>query len=97
MTGLIIAIVIAVLAQAGVVVFLTVEHRRELRDLHDRLAAKSVEDYHYWRDRHPVEVMDYNRRLALNRQENEAKLEKFMKAPSPSQAELESLDAAKQL
>lgn len=97
MTGLIIALILAILTQAGVILVLTLEHRKEVRDLHDRLAAKSLEDYRYWRDRYPVEVRDYAGRLAQSRRTNEEILEKLGSTPTPSPADKAREEAAKSL
>ena len=62
MTGISIALVIVVLALCAVIVFLVKTHREETKDLHLRLASKSLEEYHYWRDGHELEV-EHNKKV----------------------------------
>ena len=62
MTGISIALIIVVLALCAVIVFLIKTHREETKDLHLRLASKSLEEYHYWRDGHELEV-EHNRQV----------------------------------
>lgn len=57
-----IAFVLIVLALCAVIVFLIKTHREETKDLHLRLASRSLEDYHYWRDGHQLEV-EHNREV----------------------------------
>ena len=62
MTGLAIALIIIVLALCAVIVFLVKTHQAETKDLHLRLASKSLEEYHYWRDGHELEV-EHNKKV----------------------------------
>ena len=62
MTGISIALVIVALALCAVIVFLIKTNREETKDLHLRLASKSLEEYHYWRDGHELEV-EHNRQV----------------------------------
>lgn len=62
MTGISIALVIVVLALCAVIAYLIKTHREETKDLHLRLASKSLEEYHYWRDGHELEV-EHNRQV----------------------------------
>jgi len=55
MTGLIIALIVTVLAYAGTVIFLTLRHYEEKRELYDRLQAKSFEEFKYFKDTFPIE------------------------------------------
>jgi len=96
MTGLIIALVTAIVSLVVVVLLMTKEHRKETMDLHDRLASKSLEDYRYWRDRHPEELKDYRARLELNRREVEERLEKDRRKGPAEPGEAERIEAAKQ-
>lgn len=56
MLPIIIGLVIVILALIGLIVFLVIRHQAETKDLHLRLASKSLEEYHYWRDGHELEV-----------------------------------------
>ena len=49
-------IILLILANVGTVVFLTIQHKKTTDDLHLRLASKDLEEYHYWRDQHALEV-----------------------------------------
>lgn len=62
MTGISIALVVIVLTLSAVIVVLIKTHREETKDLHLRLASKSLEEYHYWRDGHELEV-EHNRKV----------------------------------
>ena len=62
MLGAVIALAVVALALCGVVIFLARIHQDEKKDLHLRLASKSLEEYHYWRDGHELEV-EHNRQV----------------------------------
>ncbi len=74
MTAIAIALAIVVLALCAVIAFLVKTHREETKDLHLRLASKSLEEYHYWRDGHELEV-EHNRKV-LEEVRKEKKAEK---------------------
>jgi len=46
----------------AIIIFLIKTHVAETKDLHLRLASKSLEDYHYWRDGHELEV-EHNKQV----------------------------------
>ncbi len=73
MTAIAIALVLVVLALCAVIAFLVKTHREETKDLHLRLASRSLEDYHYWRDAHPLEVEHNKERLEAVRRDLDAK------------------------
>lgn len=73
MLGAVIALAVVALALCGVVIFLARIHQDEKKDLHLRLASRSLEDYHFWRDAHPLEVEHNKERLEALRRELEAK------------------------
>jgi hypothetical protein len=58
-------IIILILANVGTVVFLTVQHKKTTDDLQLRLASKSLEEYHYFRDVQPLEV-EHNKEVLKN-------------------------------
>ena len=72
MTGISIALVIVVLALCAVIAYLIKTHREETKDLHLRLASKSLEEYHYWRDAHPLEV-EHNKKVLEKVREEKTK------------------------
>ncbi len=62
MIGICVALVLVVLALCAVIVYLIKTHREETKDLHLRLASKSLEEYHYWRDGHELEF-EHNKKV----------------------------------
>jgi len=62
MVILAIAFIVETLAFGALIFFLDKVHRKETADLHLRLASKSLEDYHYWRDGHELEV-EHNKQV----------------------------------
>jgi len=62
MIGLAIVAVVEALVFGGIIFFLVKTHAAETKDLHLRLASKSLEDYHYWRDGHELEV-EHNKQV----------------------------------
>ena len=69
---IIIGLVIVILALIALVVFLVKTHQDETKDLQLRLASKSLEDYHYWRDEHPLEV-EHNKNVLEKIREEKGK------------------------
>jgi hypothetical protein len=65
MLALAIVAAIAILVLGAIIIWLIKSHVVETKDLHLRLASKSIEDYHYWRDVHPLEVE--NNRIVLEK------------------------------
>ncbi|HDT13720.1 MAG TPA: hypothetical protein ENO03_05110 [Candidatus Aminicenantes bacterium] len=72
MTAIIVGLVLIVMALCAVIVFLVKTHREETKDLHLRLASKSLEEYHYWRDGHELEV-EHNRKVLENVRDEKVK------------------------
>lgn len=62
MVILAIAFIVETLIFGAIIVFLVKAQREETKDLHLRLASKSLEDYHYWRDGHELE-MEHNKQV----------------------------------
>ena len=62
MIGLAIVAIIEALVFGAIIVMLIKNHVAETKDLHLRLASKSLEDYHYWRDVQPLEV-EHNKQV----------------------------------
>lgn len=46
----------------ALIFYLDKAHRKETADLHLRLSSKSLEEYHYWRDGHELEV-EHNKQV----------------------------------
>jgi len=46
----------------AIIILLIKSHVAETKDLHLRLASKSLEDFHYWRDGHELEV-EHNKQV----------------------------------
>jgi len=57
-----ITLIIETLVFGAIIVFLVKTHNAQVSDLHLRLASKSLEDYHYWRDGHELEV-EHNKQV----------------------------------
>jgi len=62
MIGLTIVAVVEALVFGSIIFFLVKNHAAVTKDLHLRLASKSLEDYHYWRDGHELEV-EHNKQV----------------------------------
>jgi len=62
MVILAIAFIVETLAFGAIIIFLIKTHVAETKDLHLRLASKSLEDFHYWRDGHELEV-EHNKQV----------------------------------
>lgn len=52
----VVSLTLICLALIGAIIFLQVKHQQEKADLQDRLAAKSIEEYKYYRLGYPTEV-----------------------------------------
>ena len=72
----------------AIIIFLIKTHVAETKDLHLALRSKSIEDYHYWRDVHPLEVENNEIVLKKMREEKD-------KGVELSPAEKEARDRAK--
>ena len=62
MVILAIGFIVETLVFGAIIVFLVKTHNAQVADLHFRLASKSLEDYHYWRDGHELEV-EHNKQV----------------------------------
>ncbi len=56
MDGLLIALILSILANVATVISLTIFHKDEKKDLHNRLMAKSPDEYIYDTQIAPLEV-----------------------------------------
>jgi len=62
MIGLAIVAVVEALVFGTIIFFLVKNHAAVTKDLHLRLSSKSLEEYHYWRDGHELEV-EHNKQV----------------------------------
>ena len=88
MLGLTIVGVAEALVFGAIIILLIKSHVAETKDLHLRLASKSLEDYHYWRDVHPLEVE--NNKIVLEKVRDEKE-----KTANLTPAQKEALERAK--
>ena len=71
MIGLAIVAIVEALVFGAVIFFLVKHFSKVTADLHLRLASKSLEEYHYWRDGHELEVEHNKAVLEKVREEKE--------------------------
>jgi hypothetical protein len=62
MLAITIVAIVEALVFGAIIVILIKTHTAETKDLHLRLASKSLEEYHYFRDEHELEV-EHNKQV----------------------------------
>lgn len=79
------ALAIVAIAEAlvfGAIIYVLVRiHVDVTKDLHLRLASKSLEEYHYWRDGHELEV-EHNKKVLEKVREGEEEKDKTVEMTS---------------
>lgn len=65
MLGLAIVAIAEAAVFGGIILLILKHYSGVTKDLHLRLASKSLEEYHYWRDGHELEV-EHNKQVLEN-------------------------------